>query len=276
MRTWPSSTSAARAPNESKVMNIIGDVKGRTCVLIDDMVDTAGTLCAGAQALKDEGALKVVAYITHAGAVRQGRREDHEVGARRAGGDRHHPAVGGGEAVRTHPAAVGGGVAGRDHPSHPRRGVASARCTSTESFVKVARTGRGVRCVASEFGVNAMRISFEVGAESRDDQGKGASRRLRHSGKVPAILYGGTRRAPCHRARSAEADDADRQREVLLVASSPSRWVARRRPPSSRTCRCIRHATPSLHVDLQRVRRDREDPHPPADPLQGRGRFARA
>ncbi len=53
-------------PNESKVMNIIGEVKGRNCVLIDDMVDTAGTLCAGAQALKDEGAVKVVAYITHA------------------------------------------------------------------------------------------------------------------------------------------------------------------------------------------------------------------
>jgi ribose-phosphate pyrophosphokinase len=53
-------------PNESKVMNIIGEVEGRTCVLIDDMVDTAGTLCLAAQALKDEGALKVVAYATHA------------------------------------------------------------------------------------------------------------------------------------------------------------------------------------------------------------------
>jgi ribose-phosphate pyrophosphokinase len=52
-------------PNESKVMNIIGKVEGRTCVLIDDMVDTAGTLCQAAQALKDEGAMKVVAYITH-------------------------------------------------------------------------------------------------------------------------------------------------------------------------------------------------------------------
>src|ERR1700689_1042259 len=52
-------------PNESKVMNIIGEVEGRTCVLIDDMVDTAGTLCQAAQALKDEGADKVVAYITH-------------------------------------------------------------------------------------------------------------------------------------------------------------------------------------------------------------------
>src|SRR5476649_414599 len=53
-------------PNESKVMNIIGEVEGRTCVLIDDMVDTAGTLCHAAQALKDEGATRVVAYITHA------------------------------------------------------------------------------------------------------------------------------------------------------------------------------------------------------------------
>jgi ribose-phosphate pyrophosphokinase len=53
-------------PNESKVMNIIGEVKGKTCVMIDDMVDTAGTLCQAAQALKDEGAERVVAYITHA------------------------------------------------------------------------------------------------------------------------------------------------------------------------------------------------------------------
>ncbi|MFO1465959.1 MAG: ribose-phosphate diphosphokinase [Steroidobacteraceae bacterium] len=52
-------------PNESKVMNIIGEVSGKSCVLIDDMVDTAGTLCQAAQALKDEGAIKVVAYITH-------------------------------------------------------------------------------------------------------------------------------------------------------------------------------------------------------------------
>jgi ribose-phosphate pyrophosphokinase len=53
-------------PNESKVMNIIGEVSAKSCVLIDDMVDTAGTLCLAAQALKDEGAERVVAYITHA------------------------------------------------------------------------------------------------------------------------------------------------------------------------------------------------------------------
>ena len=53
-------------PNDSKVMNVIGDVAGRHCVLVDDMVDTAGTLCVAAQALKDQGAVRVVAYITHA------------------------------------------------------------------------------------------------------------------------------------------------------------------------------------------------------------------
>ena len=52
--------------NEAQVMNIIGDVEGRSCVLIDDLVDTAGTLCKAAKALKDHGAAKVVAYCTHA------------------------------------------------------------------------------------------------------------------------------------------------------------------------------------------------------------------
>ncbi len=52
-------------PNVAKVMNIIGDVEGRTCVLVDDLVDTAGTLGQAAKALKDKGATKVVAYCTH-------------------------------------------------------------------------------------------------------------------------------------------------------------------------------------------------------------------
>lgn len=52
--------------NQSEVMNIIGEVDGKACVLIDDMVDTAGTLCLAASALKANGAKVVVAYITHA------------------------------------------------------------------------------------------------------------------------------------------------------------------------------------------------------------------
>jgi len=51
--------------NESQVMNIIGDVSGRTCILVDDMCDTAGTLCKAAKALKEKGAARVVSYVTH-------------------------------------------------------------------------------------------------------------------------------------------------------------------------------------------------------------------
>ena len=52
-------------PNESRVMHIIGDVERKACVIVDDLVDTAGTLCQAAQALKENGAAKVVAYATH-------------------------------------------------------------------------------------------------------------------------------------------------------------------------------------------------------------------
>jgi len=53
-------------PNDSAVMHIIGDVAGRDCIIVDDMVDTAGTLCAAAGALKANGAKSVSAYATHA------------------------------------------------------------------------------------------------------------------------------------------------------------------------------------------------------------------
>ncbi len=52
--------------NVSEIMHLIGDVEGRTCVMVDDLVDTAGTLCNAAGALKQKGAVKVVAYCTHA------------------------------------------------------------------------------------------------------------------------------------------------------------------------------------------------------------------
>ena len=54
-------------PGESEVMNIIGDVAGRFCILVDDIVDSAGTLCNAAAALKESGAEDVVAYCTHGG-----------------------------------------------------------------------------------------------------------------------------------------------------------------------------------------------------------------
>ena len=65
--------------NAAEVMNIIGDVAGRTCVLVDDMADTAGTLCSAAAALKKRGASRVVAYCTHA--VLSGRAVDNIEGS---------------------------------------------------------------------------------------------------------------------------------------------------------------------------------------------------
>jgi ribose-phosphate pyrophosphokinase len=52
-------------PGEADVMNVIGEVKGRTCILVDDMVDSAGTLCKAADALLEKGAVEIFAYITH-------------------------------------------------------------------------------------------------------------------------------------------------------------------------------------------------------------------
>ncbi len=52
--------------NQAQVMNVIGEVEGRTCLLVDDIVDTAGTLCKAADALKEHGAARVIAYCTHA------------------------------------------------------------------------------------------------------------------------------------------------------------------------------------------------------------------
>jgi len=52
-------------PNQARVMNIIGEVKNRACIIVDDIIDTAGTLCTAAKALKEEGASQVYAYCTH-------------------------------------------------------------------------------------------------------------------------------------------------------------------------------------------------------------------
>ncbi len=74
-------------------MHIIGDVEGRTCLVVDDMVDTAGTLCKAAQALKEHGAAKVIAYCTHAVLSGNAIANIERLRAGRAGRDRHDPAV---------------------------------------------------------------------------------------------------------------------------------------------------------------------------------------
>ena len=84
--------------NVATVMNIIGEVEGKCCVLVDDMVDTAGTLCSAAGALKEKGARRVVAYCVHP--VLSGPAISNIEGSEldEAGGHRHHPPVRSGRA----------------------------------------------------------------------------------------------------------------------------------------------------------------------------------
>jgi ribose-phosphate pyrophosphokinase len=108
--------------NETEVMNIIGNVEGRVCLLVDDMVDTAGTLCNAANALKERGATKVAAYCTHA--VLSGRPGQRpQLPARRAGGNGHDSAVGRSQDDRQDPPAHHRRPARRVHPPRVQRGV---------------------------------------------------------------------------------------------------------------------------------------------------------
>ena len=109
--------------NVSEVMNVIGEVKGRTCVIMDDMVDTAGTLVKAAQVLKEEGATRVRRLLHARGAFGRRGRAHREVGPRRAGGHRHHPAARGRARLPRRSASYGRGAARRDHPAHLHRGI---------------------------------------------------------------------------------------------------------------------------------------------------------
>ena len=75
----------------AEVTNVIGRVRGKVCVVIDDIIDTAGTLCAGGQALIEHGATEVYACATHAVFSGRGAREPGGVRVQAGGGDRHHP-----------------------------------------------------------------------------------------------------------------------------------------------------------------------------------------
>ena len=108
--------------NESEVMNIIGEVAGKTCVLIDDLVDTAGTLCHAAKALKDAGAKRVLAYITHAvlsgpAVERISKSELDELVVTDT-----IPLRDDAQELFEDSAAVGRGLARRNDAAHPRRG----------------------------------------------------------------------------------------------------------------------------------------------------------
>ena len=107
----------------SEVVNIIGDVAGRRCILVDDIVDSAGTLCNAAEALIEAGASAVFAYVTHGvlsgGAVAR----VAELADRDAGHDRQHRGDRGGARGAQHPPGVDRAVDGRGNPADQRGAV---------------------------------------------------------------------------------------------------------------------------------------------------------
>ena len=192
--------------NVSEVMNIIGDVQGRTCLIMDDMVDTAGTLTKAAAALKANGASRVVAYCTHpvlsGGAVMRVADSDLD------------------ELVVTDTIPLNGQL-----PPTDRIRAISCAALLAETIVRIAKSD-SVSSLFLDYGFKqaltglqhhpcglrlrgssavglgrshfifkeepSMKISTSHGvATTRSLEGTGASRRLRRAGKLPGIVYGG-------------------------------------------------------------------------------------
>jgi ribose-phosphate pyrophosphokinase len=108
---------------ESEVMNIIGDVAGRRCILFDDIVDSGGTLVNAAQALHDRGAAEVSAYISHGVMSGTGGAAHRRVDPEGTGADRHHRVLRASAGVRQGASSVRRSADGRGDPPHRERGV---------------------------------------------------------------------------------------------------------------------------------------------------------
>jgi large subunit ribosomal protein L25 len=119
-----------------------------------------------------------------------------------------------------------------------------------------------------------MKTSFELTAEFRETHGKGASRRLRHDGKVPAILYGGHLEARALDLEPSEARDHARQRALLLDhPESEGRQRDAGCDPEGRAAASVQECHPARRLSARRG--ERKDPHCHSAALQGRGGFAR-
>eukprot|EP01041_Mallomonas_annulata_P026474 gene26474-47803_t len=164
--------------NVSEVMNVIGDIEGRNCVIMDDMIDTAGTLVKAAEVLKARGAKKVYAYCTHPifsgpaiERITQGDALD--------------------EVVVTNTIPLSAAAAAcrkiRQLTVAPLIAETIQRIAKGESVMSVflnrSHTGRG--------GLS-LELDMKFVAFERAKQGTGASRRLRITGRTPGIVYGGS------------------------------------------------------------------------------------
>ncbi len=167
--------------NVAEVMNIIGDVDGRTCVIMDDMVDTAGTLCKAAQALKQHGARRVLAYCTHAvlsgtAVSRLAESELDELVVTDT-----IPLQRRGEGVPN------ASVRSRSPSCWPRPCCASATTSRSARCSWNRRAQTSISCLVAGSLIWSESCKSNSTQRKRAEQGTGASRRLRREGRVPGV-----------------------------------------------------------------------------------------
>jgi ribosomal protein L25 (general stress protein Ctc) len=214
--------------NVSEVMHVIGDIDGRNCVIMDDMIDTAGTLVKAAEVLKERGAKKVYAYCTHPifsgpaiERIAKGSALDEVVVtntiplSEAAKAAQKSPTLRGAADCRNHPAHCQGRV-GDEFVLRSREPVltcalppdgrlASIGCLHQASFGRLACSGAPLWLVQRHGRQQAFfkqgtlvavvpfqELIMKFVAFERAKQGTGASRRLRNSGRTPGIVYGGS------------------------------------------------------------------------------------
>ena len=196
--------------NVCEVMHLIGDVKGKQCIIIDDMIDTAGTLTGAAQALIEHGATRVVACATHGVLSGPGDPAHRRVAARRGRRHRHHPALRGRQGLPEDQAGQHRPPPRRGHQAHPqlRLGQLAVRVECRRALraapsvelcdIALARALRLAlaRHLAFRTLASALQESRHVRRHAQrrrrppHRRGKGAARRLRSARPIPAVAYG--------------------------------------------------------------------------------------
>ena len=154
-------------PNSSEVMHIVGNVKGCTVVLLDDMVDTAGTLTKAAAALADQGAAKDLCLRHPPSAFRPGPGYDHEIPHGSISRHRHHTLTGQGPRLPQDQGPLRSPPVRGGHSKDPRR-----------------RLGQFTVCLRK--GKNHIMEQVTLEGFLRESSGKGPARTLRRAGKIPA------------------------------------------------------------------------------------------
>ena len=242
--------------NVSRVMHVIGDVEGKTAIIVDDIIDTAGTLVNGVQALIDKGAKEVYAACTPPGAVGPGLRAHRRVGPQRGRGHRHHPAARG-RRPREDCGTIHGRYPGGYHQERVHRRVGERTIPGRKPAVLAARAARAEGRGDTHGHRQAVRLTNARSYRQRP--GPQAAR------QGPASLASCTARATSPRPSRSNVEELEgghararsqRHPRARSAATAPGRQEQEESRPHTRWSRrssSIPIKRNLLHVDLHEV-----------------------